>query len=330
MEDAETAPSGERSPTPTSEASFTAAVERHRHELQVHCYRMTGSTSDAQDLVQETFLRAWRSRDRFEGRASFRAWLYRIATNACLDALQHSSRRRLVAVGGADDLLAESPHLSPYPDVLLDQVTTGPDDAVVEREMIELTFLAAMQHLPPRQRAVLILRDVLGWTPAETAELLDVSVTSANSLVQRARSTLQRHRPSSGPGWSRRSTSDAEQELLRRYMDAHERGDAEAVIALLDEGVRITMPPERPYIGRDRSAEFFTDIFGAHSPGDWRLVPTGANRQPATANYVRRPGDTVFRALSIDVLRIEGDRLMEVNCFLGDHLFTAFGLPLAL
>ena len=313
---------------PTSEESFTAAVEQHRRELHVHCYRMTGSYSDAQDLVQETFLRAWRSRDRFEGRSSFRAWLYRIATNACLDTLQHSSRRT-VAAGAPADLLAESPHFTPYPDALLDEMATGPDEDVVARETIELAFLAAIQHLVPRQRAVLIVRDVLGWTAAETAEVLGLSVTTTNSLLQRARATLQRHGPPRRTDWSRRRVTDREAELLQRYMDAHERADAAAVIALLGDDARITMPPDPPYIGTARSAEFLTEILAPDGPGQWRLVPTAANRQPATANYLRRPGDTTFRALSIDVLRIEEGRLVEVNCFFGDGLFGEFGLPLA-
>ena len=315
---------------PTSKASFTAAFEQHRRELHVHCYRMLGSFSDAQDLVQETFLRAWQSRDRFEGRASFRAWLYRIATNACLDALQHSSRRKTVLAGSPADVLVESVSFGPYPDALLDQVAARPDGVVIERETIELTFLAVMQHLPPRQRAVLIIRDVLGWTAAETAELLDVSVASANSLLQRARSTLQQHRPARRSEWRRPSVTDAENDLLSRYMQAHERADANAIIALLGDSARITMPPEQPYIGAARSAEFFLEILGPAGPGEWRLVPTRANRQPAAANYLRRPGDTEFRALSIDVLRIEDGRLVEVNCFLGDHRFAEFGLPLVM
>jgi RNA polymerase sigma-70 factor (TIGR02960 family) len=313
----------------TSQDAFVAALEQYRRELQLHCYRMLGSIQDAEDMVQETALRAWRKRDDFEGRSTFRAWLYRIATNACLDAREHSSRRLTVAAGVASDLLAESPHLSPYADARLDEVV-GPDDAAVERETIELTFLAAMQHLPPRQRAALILRDVLGWTAAEAADALDVSVASANSLVQRARATLQRHRPAHRSDWSNRRVTDAEREVLRRYMDAHERADAGAVIALLGESARITMPPEAPYIGRERAVVFFTEIFGAESPGEWRMVATAANRQPAAANYLRRPGETTFRALSIDVLRIEDGRLVEVNCFFGESLFPPFGLPLVL
>ena len=291
---------------------------------------MLGSFSDAQDLVQDTFLRAWQARDSFEGRSSFRAWLYRIATNACLDALKHSSRRKTVLAGSPADYLSESADLEPYPDVLLDQVAASPDGALVERETIELTFLAVMQHLPPRQRAVLIIRDVLGWTAAETADLLDVSVTSTNSLLQRARSTLQQHRPPRRSDWKRPRITDAERDLLSRYMKAHERADANAIIALLRDDARITMPPEQPYIGGDHSAEFFVELLGPSGPGEWRLVPTMANRQPAAANYLRRHGETEFRALSIDVLRIEDGRLVEVNCFFGDHMFAAFGLPLVL
>jgi RNA polymerase sigma-70 factor (ECF subfamily) len=346
----------------TDEAEFVARAERHRHELQVHCYRMVGSYTDAEDLVQETLLRAWRGRSGFEGRASFRAWLYRIATNACLDALDHSNRRvrpvgsatAVVAAAGAGtgtgtrtgagvDLLAERTGLQPYPDQALDHVDTQgvldrigpsgdePEATVIGRETIELALLAAIQQLPPRQRALLIARDLLGWSSVEAAELLDLSVASANSLVQRARAALRRHHSA---GWLHRSptvtpTAD-ELALLDRYMAAHERGDAGAIVALLRDDVSVTMPPEAPCRGVDEVAAFFGAILGTDGPGEWRLVPVRANRQVAVANYLRRPGDTAFRALSIDVLRIEDGRLAEINCFLDETLFLAFDLPFTL
>ncbi|HET6954024.1 MAG TPA: RNA polymerase subunit sigma-70 [Acidimicrobiales bacterium] len=314
---------------PAGERAFATLVDRHRRELHVHCYRMLGSYTDAEDLVQETFLRAWRGRDGFAGRSSFRTWLYRIATNACLDALEHGSRRvQPVAPGG--DPLADLPGLQPYPDHLLDTVappSDDPDAVVVSRETVELTFLAAIQHLPPRQRAVLIMRDVLGWTAAEAASLLDVSEATANSLVQRARATLRRHRPGGRHEWSPARASEEERAVLRRYVDAHARADADAIVAMLRSDSRVTMPPEAPCVGRDAAAAFFRALLGAGGPGDWSLVPTRANRRPATANYLRRHGGTAYRALSIDVLHVEDGRLAAVNCFLGDDLFPAFGLP---
>jgi RNA polymerase sigma-70 factor (ECF subfamily) len=314
------------------EREFTAAVERHRHELHVHCYRMMGSYADAEDLVQETFLRAWRGRDGFAGRASFRAWLYRIATNACLDALEHSSRRvRPLPVGG--DPLVESAWLQPYPDDLLDPVVPSheePDATVVARETIELTYLAAIQYLPPRQRAVVIVRDLLGWTAAETAALMDVSVASANSLLQRGRAALAAHHPAGQRAVAPSRVSAEEHAVLQRYVDAHERADAEAVVAMLGPDVRVTMPPEPPCIGGEASAAFFRELLGPGGPGRWRLVPVRANRQPAAAGYLCRPGDTGFRALSIDVLRVDAGRLVEVNCFLEAGLFPVFGLPAVL
>jgi RNA polymerase sigma-70 factor (ECF subfamily) len=309
---------------------FDTLVRRYRHELQVHCYRMLGSTLDAEDLVQETLLRAWRNRTQFEGRSSIRAWLYRIATNACLDALEHASRR-LRPVGLLADPLAELAGLEPYPDRLLDGPTSAddPEAQAVSRETIELAFIAALLHLPPRQRAVLIIRDVLGWSPAETAVVLDTTTTAVNSLLQRARVAMQQAVPARAE-WRRSMVSAEEQAVLDRYVAAHERGDADTIIAMLHEDIRITMPPEPACIGPAASESFFRSILGDDAPGEWRLVMIGANRQPAAANYLRRPSDDRFRALSIDVLRVVDNRLVEVNCFLGDALFPAFGLATSL
>jgi RNA polymerase sigma-70 factor, ECF subfamily len=308
------------------EAAFTALAERHRRELQLHCYRMLGSFDDSEDLVQETLLRAWRNRARFQGRSSFRAWLYRIATNACLDALE----RRPGRAGGWPAV--EVPWLQPYPDRLLEGIAPSdsePDAVAVTRETIELAFLAAIQHLTPRQRAVLILRDVLGWSAKDTAALLDTTVASANSALQRARETLKERLPARRLDWGPATDpSDEERALLARYMDAHERADATAVAQLLREDAIFTMPPEPDrYVGRDAIAAFFaSDAFGARSPGRFRLVETRANRQPAAANYVRAPGDAKYRALSLDVLRVEGGAIAEITTFGTEH-FGAFGLP---
>ena len=207
---------------PAEEPGFAALAERHRRELHVHCYRMLASFDEAEDAVQETFLRAWRSRDTFDG-SQFRAWLYKIATNVCLDMLRRSSRRLTTLHN-----FSEVPWLQPYPDALLDEVAPSddqPDAVVVERETIELTFLAAMQVLPPRQRAALVARDVLGWPAIETANLLDTSVAAANSALQRARATMQEHLPARRAEWSAGEPSEAERTLLASFIDAHERGD---------------------------------------------------------------------------------------------------------
>jgi RNA polymerase sigma-70 factor (TIGR02960 family) len=320
------------------ESAFGVLVQRHRRELHVHCYRMLGSFEEAEDLVQETFLRAWRRRDTFEeagpsGRGSgkvsgFRAWLYRIATNASLDAIRRNARRVPVKHS-----FAEVPWLTPYPDRLLDEVAAGdaePGDVVVDRETIELTFLAAMQVLPPKQRAALIVRDVLGWSANETASLLDTSVAAANSALQRARATMQEQLPRRRLDWSTSGPSEEERALLARFIDAHERGDAAASVALAHEDIRITMPPA-PLLfeGRAGMLPLLERAFGAESPGQWRLLPTSANRMPAAASYLKEPGDDTFRAFKLDVLRVEDGHIREITTF-GWSTFPALALPLTL
>jgi RNA polymerase sigma-70 factor, ECF subfamily len=328
---------------PRDGSAFAARCERHRGELHVHCYRMLGSLEDAEDLVQETLLRAWRGRASFgaDGRFSLRAWLYRIATNACLDVLRSRPRRILPPqVAPAADPLApipppaDLPWLQPYPDRLLESVAPPEDEpgaVVVARETIELTFLAAIQHLPPRQRAVLILRDVVGSSPRDTAALLDASVVSVNSALQRARATLRERLPERRTEWAPASApSDEERELLRRYVEAHERADVDALAALLREDARLTMPPHAIWFeGREAiliaSAQGFDPAFGR-----LRAVVTGANLQPAAGHYLRAPGDTGYRPLALDVLRVEGGRVAEITSFVSPELFAAFGLPPAL
>lgn len=314
-----------------AEAAFTLAVEQHRAELQVHCYRMLGSLEDSEDLVQETFLRAWRGRAGFrrEGRWSMRAWLYRIATNACLDALAQRQRRVLPAdVAPASDpagpIPAPTDHawLSPYPDRLL-----SPEDAAIDRETIALAFLAAIQHLPPRQRAVLILRDVEGWAAKDVADLLDTTVAAVNSALQRARATMRARLPRRREEWTG-APSDEEREVLRRYIDAQQRDDPAALAAVLRDDARFSFPPLPLWYD---GAEAFREAARRHAaPGEYRFVATGANRQPAVAAYLRRPDDTEFRPLVIEVLRIEGGRVAEIVDFSSPELFTAFGLPLTL
>jgi RNA polymerase sigma-70 factor (ECF subfamily) len=304
------------------EAAFSALVERHRRELQVHCYRMLGSLEDSEDQVQETFLRAWRRRESYQGRSTFRAWLYRIATNACLDAL--AARPRQTPRDPAD-----IPWLQPYPDALLPG-EEEPDAVAVARETIELAFLAAVQLLPPRQRAALILRDVLGWPARDIAALLEVSVSAANSALQRARESLRRHLPERRDEWGGHG-SDEELALVRRYVEASERGDAAALAAMLSDDARFSMPPEPGlWVGRDAIFAVWDEGgFGSEEFGDIRCLVTAANHQPAVANYVRKPGDDAHRALALDVLRLEGGQITDVVTF-PPRLYPAFGLPLTL
>jgi RNA polymerase sigma-70 factor, ECF subfamily len=322
------------------EPGFVQLVERYRPELQVHCYRMLGSFEDSEDLVQETFLRAWRGRATFSPRtgSSLRAWLYRIATNACLDVLRNRPRRILPpqVAPAADPAVPPSaptdlPWLQPYPDRLLEPIAPAqeePGAVVVARETIELAFLAAIQHLSPRQRAVLILRDVLGWSAKETASLLDASVASANSALQRARATLRDRLPERRTDWGPSPRpSDEERELLRRYLEAHERADLEALAELLREDVRLTMPPHPTwYAGREAILIAMRQGFDPEF-GRLRSVVAAANRQPAAAHYLRAPGESDYRPLALDVLRIEGGRVAEITSFVFPRLVRAFGLP---
>jgi RNA polymerase sigma-70 factor (ECF subfamily) len=307
------------------EAAFATLVDRHRRELHVHCYRMVCSFEEAEDLVQETFLRAWRRRDSFEGGPNFRAWLYRIATNASLDAIRSRSRR-VTSLGS----FAEVPWLQPYPDRLLDEVAptdAEPDAVVVARETIELTFMAVIQLLPPQQRAVLILRDVLEWSAAETAALLDTSVAAANSALQRARATLRAQLPERPADRAASDDlSEDERVLLQGFIETHENGDIAAAAAMLRDDVRVTMPPNPwLYEGVEAIVGLMRRAFDRESLGDWRLVPTRANRQPAAASYLRRPGDTLYRAFKLDVLRVQDGAIAEITTF-GSDLFPTFGL----
>lgn len=307
-----------------TDRDFAAAADRYRRELHVHCYRMLASFDEAEDAVQETFLRAWRSRENFEADSFLRAWLYRVATNVCIDMIRSRSRR---AQGLRS--FAEIPWLQPYPDRLLDEIVPTeeePDAVVVARETIELAFLAALQVLPPRQRAALILRDVMGWPASETASLLETSVAAANSALQRARATLQQQLPSRRAEWAVSEPSREERDLLEKFIDAHERMDAAAAVAIASEDLRITMPPNTlVYEGLEMISRLLERAFGEDRDGDWRLVPTVANRMPTAASYLRRPGDSEFRAFKFDVLRIENGLIVEITTF-GSALFPAFGL----
>lgn len=306
-----------------TEAEFAKRADRYRYELRVHCYRMLASFDDAEDLVQETLLRAWRRRDDLDRDEHLRAWLYKIATNACLDVIK-AKNRRIAALGSFRDL----PWLEPFPDRLLEPAGSGVDEpgaALVRRETIELTFLAVIQLLPPRQRAVLILRQVLDWPAAEVAEVLDIGVAAVNSALQRARATLREHLPTAHRGdWAAPAVSELERDVLARYMAAHESGNAEETLALVRDDIRVTMPPA-PYLYAGRAA-ILELLHRAAGTGEWRLLPTRANRQPAAACYLRSPGDTAFRAFKIDVLTIVDGRVAEATTFGAKH-FAMFGLP---
>jgi RNA polymerase sigma-70 factor, ECF subfamily len=303
--------------------AFDALATRHRRELQLHCYRMLGSLDESEDMVQETFLRAWRRRETYAGRSTVRAWLYRIATNACLDALQRRPRK---PQGG------EVPWLQPYPDELLEGIAepdAEPDEKVVAKETIELAFMVAIQHLPPKTRAVLILRDVLDWPAKDTAALLETSVAAVNSALQRARAGLKEHLPERRAEWAPSADpTEAERELLDRYIDASDRADAHAIAALMREDSTWSMPPEPGlWRGRDKIvAVWIEGGLGTPEFGRFRCLRTSANLQPAVACYLQKPGDSDFNALALDVLRIEEGEIADITSFTS-VVFPALGLP---
>jgi RNA polymerase sigma-70 factor (ECF subfamily) len=305
---------------PADRDAFSALAERHRHELQLHCYRMLASFDDAQDLVQETFLRAWRKRATYAGRSSFRAWLYGIATNACLDAIA----RRARTLAAAPDF--EVTWLEPYPDALLDAVD-APEDALIAKETVELAYLVAIQHMTPQSRAVLILRDVVGLPAQEVAELLETSVPAVNSALQRARAALTEHLPQDRAEWPAGAEAAAEEKaLLDRYVAATEAVDIDGLKATLAEEVRFAMPPEPGRLtGRDTVVDSW--VTGGLGTGDFaelRCVVTRVNRQPAVANYIVRDG--AWRLFALDVLRIADGQVAEIVAFgIGDA--ARFGLP---
>jgi RNA polymerase sigma-70 factor (ECF subfamily) len=318
-------------------AAFSALSERYRHRLRVHCYRMLGSFDQAEELVQETLLRAWRGRESFEGRSLLRTWLYRIATNACLNALERTPQRVLprdvalpvtAETPAAEALPAprwapELPWLQPYPDDLLELAVSGelePDDAAARRESIELAFLAALQHLPPRQRAVLLLSDVVEWSAAEVAQALEVSVASVTSTLQRARAALRAELPAGRDDWAPNAPISEEQRTaLKIFMDAWEKGDLSALVERLCDDARWAMPPAPLWFEGRGAIENLLRLY----PPDWqgrrfRLLPVGANRQPAAAAYLRAPGDASYRLSSLHVLRVERGQIAEITTFSGE------------
>jgi RNA polymerase sigma-70 factor, ECF subfamily len=306
------------------QAQFGLLVAPHVRELHVHCYRMLGSFHDAEDATQETLLRAWRHLHTFQGRAPLRAWLYRIATTTCLKLLQSRPRRRVAArLDGAD-----VPFLEPYPDRLLDELRhDGPDPAAVaeQRESVALAFVVALQQLTARQRAVLVLREVLGWSAAEVAELLATSVPAVNSTMQRARASLDRGLPPAGV--STRSLPRQEQEVLRRFMLAWQRRDLAGLAALLREDAILHMPPQSlRYLGREQVVRFFGAVPAEGRLDRIRLVATRANGQPALAAYLPGAGGS-YHAYGLMVLVVAEDGIQAITGFQDASLFPAFGLP---
>src|SRR6266700_583563 len=314
---------------------FARLTDPFRPELLAHCYRLLGSVHDAEDQVQETMIRAWRSYGDFEGRSSLRTWLYRIATNACLRALENNGRRPLPSgLGGPgeypDAPLAaarpEVPWLQPIPDALVSAGSADPAEIVASRQGTRLALIAALQYLPARQRAVLILRDVLRWRAAEVADLLDTTTAAVNSALQRARTQLEDVSPAEDEV---AEPTDAEQrELLDRYVRAFVNADIPAVMRLLREDAVFEMPPEQTWFtGRELIGRFLQSRV-LSEPGRFQMVPTAANGQPALAAYLR-DHDGVYRAHSICVLTIAASRVARVTSFKDPGLFPAFGLPQA-
>ncbi len=327
---------------------FEGRLEGHRVELTGYCYRMLGSAFEAEDAVQETMVRAWRGADRFEGRSSLRSWLYRIATNVCLDSLNAGRRRArpmdLSPASHADAVLpartAESMWVEPAPDARVLPSSGGdPADVVVARESVRLAFVAALQRLPPKQRAVLILREVLAWRAAETAELLDTTVASVNSALQRARATLADAAASSGDspadsaaayGAAAADMDREQQELLSRYVDAFERYDLDALTKLLHEDATLSMPPYPLWLrGTEDIRAWFLGT--GHGCAGSRLVPVRASGAPGFAQYRPSASGPGHAAWALQVLDIRGGRITAINSFLDTAaLFPLFGLPLEL
>jgi RNA polymerase sigma-70 factor (TIGR02960 family) len=316
------------------EEAFRELTEPHRRELQLHCYRILGSLQDAEDAVQETLLAAWRGLEGFEGRASLRAWLYRIATNRCLNALRDRSRRPQEVPSMVEPpeptRRAEPIWLEPYPDVLLEglaETAPGPEARYETRESVGLAFVAALQHLPPRQRAALVLRDVLGFNTAEVAKMLDSSEASVKGALQRARAMLDDRLPLGGRERAPLPRSARERELVGRFAAAVERGDPEAVVSLLTEDAWLRMPPQPyEYQGGQAIARFLHDR-EARRGARLRLVPTRANGQPAFGCYLPDAHAPIARAFGLMVLTLTDDRISAITAFHDRSLLPHFGLP---
>lgn len=323
--------------------AFHQLTEPYRHELLVHCYRLLGSTEDAEDLLQETLLRAWRRLDTFVYNLSFRAWLYKIATNACLNALAKKPRRTLphtLSPSGDPQVplappLTEPIWLQPFPDEWLPEAaeptdsSADPETHYTQQESISLAFIIALQLLPPRQRAVLILSDVLDWHASEVAELLDLTVPAVNSALHRARATLAKNR--SGQSQPVSPQDAATQQLLQQFVHAMQNADVAGMIALLKQDAIFTMPPSPTWFqGPDSIWKLFANqLFGGNAVGRWRLLPTHANLQPAFGLYHMDEATQTYHPYAVQVLTLESPHgpITEVVSFSDPHLFAWFGLP---
>ena len=312
----------------SDEDAFRALVEPHRAELHAHCYRMLGSIHDADDALQDALLRAWRGLPRFEGRSSLRSWLYTVATRTCLDIVERRGKRALpIDLGPSseravvDDVpLPEVAWLGPYPD--------GPGASYEQREAVELAFVAALQHLPGNQRAALLLLEVLGFSPAEIATMMDTTTASVNSALQRARRIVAEKIPAATQQQTLRKIGDARvQEIVAGYSTALERGDADALIALLTEDVTWSMPPlPHWYHGLEAVTDFAVRV-PLTSCGSWRHLPTSANGQPAVGCYRWNDDAGAHLGWAINVLTLRGDQIAEITSFVGREHFAPFGLP---
>ena len=313
--------------------AFAALTDPYRRELQLHCYRILGQVQDAEDAMQETLLSAWRSLESFEERSTLRSWLYRIATNRCLNMLRDSGRRPATAVAPASTPeptgYGEVLWLEPYPDALLEGIAggaAGPEARYETREAVTLAFLTALHRLPPRQRAVLVLRDVLGFSATEVGAMLDTTPTSVHSALIRARATVDER----GPRAHDRAPlprSAQEHELVARFADAFERGDVEPIVALLAEDAWLTMPPEpQEYQGHEAIKQLYAHAF-ARRDNPHRLISTRANSQPAFGQYVKDPHTEVGRALALLVLTLDDDRISHITRFTATSALPHFGLP---
>jgi RNA polymerase sigma-70 factor (TIGR02960 family) len=317
--------------------AFRELTDPYRRELQLHCYRILGSVQDAEDMLQETLLAAWRGLGQFEERASMRSWLYKIATNRCLNALRDTGRRPAAAAGYRWSAPPPEPTrrteplwLQPYPDALLDDLPDAapdPEARYETREALALAFVAGLQRLPPRQRAVLVLRDVLGYPAAEAADMLGVSEVSVNSALQRARATLAAQQPAAGRDAAPAPRSARERELVGRFADAFEAADTDRLVALLTGDAWLTMPPEPlEYQGHAAITDFYQSRtwWGSQVA---RLVPTRANNQPAFGYYLADPHAPVAHAHGLFVLTLAGDKICAITRFGDNSLFPHFGLP---
>jgi RNA polymerase sigma-70 factor (TIGR02960 family) len=314
--------------------AFSELVEPYRRELQVHCYRILGSLQEAEDLLQETLLAAWRGLDRFEERASLRVWLYRIATNRCLNALRDRGRRpkeyQAMVEPPQPTRLSEPLWLEPYPDVLLEglgDISLGPEARYEATEAIALAFVAALQHLPPRQRCVLVLRDVLGFHAGDVAATLDTTEASVKSALQRARSILRTRLTAAQVEHTGLPPSTRQREVIGRFAIAVEAGDIAELVALLADDAWLTMPPEPyEYQGRAAIARFLDDrsrLRGAN----FKLVPTGANGQPAFGCYLPDPHAAIAHAYGLMVLTLQGEQISAITWFGDRAVMARFGLP---